>query len=304
MILLYHLIFPDSTPSTAWNAGNILRLSSFQKQMLWLKRHFTIVPLSEYTAQVKSNPAYSKNHIAITFDDGYHQVFDLISPFLIQQQIPATFFVTTSHLLDNHLLWFVYLNALSSENVYQSLEIDGSILPLTDAKSKLSTWKRLIHLARLGQDPIGFVQQISEKYPLPEAVYRKYVGLSVEQMASFGRTDLLTLGGHTHTHPYLDQLSEPEQEEQMRANKTILEQASGKPVHYFAYTGGVYNSDSIQAVKRVGFEAAFAVNPLYLSDDPMMEWPRVDIYSPSLLKLRIKILGLDKLIQKIKTGRG
>ena len=296
MILLYHLIFPDSTPSTAWNAGNILRLSSFQKQMLWLKRHLTIVPLSEYTAQVKSNPAYSKNHFTITFDDGYHQVFDLVSPFLIQQGIPATFFVTSSHLQDNRLLWFVYLNALSSENVYQSLEIDGNILPLTDAKSKYSTWKRLIHLARLGQDPLGFVQKISRKYPLPEAVLRKYAGLTLEQLASFGKTDLLTLGGHTHSHPYLDQLSEPEQEEQMRINKTILEQASGKPVHYFAYTGGVYNADSIQAVKRVGFQAALAVRPLRLGDDPLLELPRTGIYSPSMVKFIPKALGLAELL--------
>ena len=299
MILLYHLVFPDSTPSTAWNAGNILRLSSFQKQMLWLKRHFSIVPLTEYTGQVKSNPAYSKNHFTITFDDGYHQVFDLVSPFLIQQGIPATFFVTSSHLQDNRLLWFVYLNALSSENVYQSLEIDGNILPLTDAKSKYSTWKRLIHLARLGQDPLGFVQKISRKYPLPEAVLRKYAGLTLEQLASFGKTDLLTLGGHTHSHPYLDQLSEPEQEEQMRINKTILEQASGKPVHYFAYTGGVYNADSIQAVKRVGFQAALAVRPLRLGADPLLELPRTGIYSPSMTKFIPKALGLAELLGEV-----
>jgi len=296
MILLYHLIFPDSTPSTAWNAGNILRLSSFQKQMLWLKRHFTIVSLTEYTGQVRSNPAYSKNHFTLTFDDGYRQVFDLVSPFLIQQGIPATFFVTSSHLQDNRLLWFVYLNALSSENVYQSLEIDGNILPLTDAKSKYSTWKRLIHLARLGQDPLGFVQKISRKYPLPEAVLRKYAGLTLEQLASFGKTDLLTLGGHTHSHPYLDQLPASGQEEQMRINKTILEEASGKPVHYFAYTGGIYNLDSIQAVKRVGFQAALAVRPLRLGADPLLELPRTGIYSPSMVKFIPKALGLGELL--------
>ena len=299
MILLYHLIFPDSTPSTAWNAGNTLRLSSFQKQMLWLKRHFTIVSLTEYTGQVRSNPAYSKNHFALTFDDGYHQVFDLVSPFLIQQGIPGAFFVTSSHLQDNRLLWFVYLNALSSENVYQSLEIDGNILPLADAKSKYSTWKRLIHLARLSQDPLGFVQKISEKYPLPEAVFRKYAGLTLEQLASFGKTDLLTLGGHTHSHPYLDQLSEPEQEEQMRINKTILEQASGKPVHYFAYTGGIYNLDSIQAVKRVGFQAALAVRPLRLGADPLLELPRTGVYSPSMVKFIPKALGLAELLGEV-----
>jgi peptidoglycan/xylan/chitin deacetylase (PgdA/CDA1 family) len=131
---------------------------------------------------------------------------------------------------------------------------------------------------------------------LPEAVLRKYAGLTLEQLASFGKTDLLTLGGHTHSHPYLDQLSEPEQEEQMRINKTILEQASGKPVHYFAYTGGVYNADSIQAVKRVGFQAALAVRPLRLGADPLLELPRTGIYSPSMTKFIPKALGLGELL--------
>lgn len=29
MILLYHLVFPDSTPKDAWNAGLVLRLADF-----------------------------------------------------------------------------------------------------------------------------------------------------------------------------------------------------------------------------------------------------------------------------------
>ena len=94
MILLYHLIFPDSTPKDAWNAGLILRLSAFKRQMMWLKQHGEILPLDEYLIGYREDPGNLKGKYALTFDDGYQEVFDLVAPFLIAENIPATFLQT------------------------------------------------------------------------------------------------------------------------------------------------------------------------------------------------------------------
>ena len=99
MILLYHLVFPDATPSDTWNAGKVLRLSGFKKQVSWLKKYYHIISVNEYL----SNQTESRNKIALTFDDGYHQTIDLVVPFLQDQGIPATFFLNTSNLDDDKL---------------------------------------------------------------------------------------------------------------------------------------------------------------------------------------------------------
>jgi len=293
MILLYHLVFPDSTPKDTWNAGLVLRFADFKRQLLWLKRHFQIVSLDDYLNGLSQDPKFARKHFALTFDDGYQQVFDLVSSFLLEEKIPATFFVTTSHLENGELLWFVYFNALCSEKVHRSIEINGQAFSLTSAKSSLVAWQKLIDLARSSNHPIEFARQFAVKYPLPEEVVLKYMGISAEQIGLMGRTELFEVGSHTHSHPYLDQISKKDQVEQILTNKRILEQISNTPVSFFAYTGGVYNFESISAVKEVGFNAAFAIKPRKLGSDPHFEFPRTDIYSPSLFKFKIKALGLE-----------
>jgi len=82
-------------------------------------------------------------------------------------------------------------------------------------------------------------------------------------------------------------------------NKGILEGISGKSLRYFAYTGGVYDSQSIEAVKKARFEAALSVIPRNFGGDPLYELPRTDIYSPSLIKLKLKVFGLLSLLNRL-----
>ena len=297
MILLYHLIFPDTTPKDAWNAGLVLRMSQFKRQILWLKKRYYILRLDDYVAIYRDKPELLKGKVAITFDDGYRSVVDLVAPFFELQQIPATFFCTTMHLEQQDLLWFVYLNALCSERIYDKITFEGRDYCLDTRKPALETWRMLIRKARESGNPIGFASDLAQKYPLPPQIIRKYEGVTEEQFRMIAKSEALSLGGHTHNHPYLDQLSLDAQFEEMMVNKQILEDMSQTKITNFAYTGGVYNQDSLTAVRRVGYEAAFAVNPRNLGEDRMLEIPRTDIYSPSLLKFELRSSGVSKVIK-------
>lgn len=298
MILLYHLVFADDTPKDAWNAGLILRLRDFKRQVRWLKKHYQVVSLDDY---LLSSPIgkRAKKKIAITFDDGYQSVFELVSPFLMDEDIPATFFVCTSHLKDGELLWFVYFNALCSEKSYQYIEIDNNTFPLTSYRSSLIAWRLLIHNARMNGDPVEYSRNVAKKYPLPDKVIRKYIGISREQLILIGNNDILDVGGHTTSHPYLDQIPIQQQIIEMQDNKLTLERITGKHVKYFAYTGGIYDNQTINAVKQVGFNAGFAIKPLGLSPESRYEIPRVDIYSPSMVKFQMKVIGVVDFARRL-----
>lgn len=284
MILLYHLLFPDDTPADTWNAGKVMRLSQFIRQVEWLRRHYELVPLEEYLEEKGKGRRVS----AITFDDGYQRTFDLVVDYLLDNQVPVTFFANTSHLEDGKLLWFVAINALCYERVYPQLEIEGQLYPLKTEKECQIAWRRLIKDARGSGDAIKFSTDLAGRYPLPAELIEKYIGLTSAQLSMIGASPYLSLGGHTHRHPYLDQIPPREQLSEMMQNKVILEKISGKPVPYIAYTGGVYNLDSIQAAKQAGFLAALAIKPIGLDTDPLFEVPRVDIYSPSMSKFALK----------------
>lgn len=288
MILLYHLVFPDDTPAATWNAGMVLRLRNFKRQLLWMNRFFQIVPLDEYVSQYRKKGTPPRRLVALTFDDCYSRTFELVTPFLEQQNLPAVFFSNTSHLVDGCLLWFVYFNALCSEQVYAEIEIDGLSYSLTTRQSSQIAWQHLINLARKSADARVFASQFSQKYPLPPEVIAKYQGLSEDQLGQIGASSLFATGGHTHSHPFLDQITPSELLAELLSNKEMLEKSTGKPVVHFAYTGGVYNAESIQAIKTAGFQDAFAIKSRNLTKDAYFEIPRTDIYSPSLLKFTLK----------------
>jgi len=301
VILLYHLIFPDDTPAGSWNAGNIIRVSAFRRQLRWLRRRFSFVSLEEYVALLQTDPKLTKAKLALTFDDGYARTYALAAPVLREEGIPTTFFANTVN-RENGLLWFVYFNALCSENAYPSVEINGVPHPLDTKRNSLRAWKALIQLARSSPDARAFADEFASKYPLPAQIQDNYAGLRSEQLAEIGASSIFSLGGHTHSHPYLDQLGQAEQREEMLLNRQILEQISGKPVSFFAYPGGVYNQSSITAAQQAGFRAAFAVTPARISADPMFEIPRNGVFSPALWKLQVKVLGLVDFLRAGRSG--
>jgi peptidoglycan/xylan/chitin deacetylase (PgdA/CDA1 family) len=298
MILLYHAVFPESEIPVFWSAGPAMTTAVFKRQILWLAKYYRLVSLEEYLGGVAKADFLRRPQIAVTFDDGLEITFRSVSGFLVENQIPATIFVTTSHLEQGELLWFSYLNAVCFEGLYQNLEFEGSAFTLRSLAECGRAWQRLGALASRSGDASQFCRELAQLYPIPEQVARKYQGMTYDQLLEATTSKVLQLGAHTVTHPFLTQLAKSEQQKEISEGKQILERLSGQRVHYFAYPAGDYNTDTLQAVHQAGFDAAFAVTPRGLSSQPRWEIGRVGIYSHSLLKLSMKAMGLATLARR------
>src|SRR4029077_6604776 len=125
-------------------------------------------------------------------------------------------------------------------------------------------------------------------YPLPASITAEYEGMTHEQLALFRHTEWLEPGGHTVTHPFLDQLSKEEQAKEILAGKLELAKLTGRRIRFFAYPNGDYNRDSLRLMRELNFEAGLATEPRNLANDDRFEIGRVGIYSPSLLKFWLK----------------
>lgn len=300
MILLYHLIFPDNFKPNNNDASRLIHLNAFISQLKWLKNHYRILSLEEYVSRNKFLGKNSEKSVAITFDDGYRKTFDLVNHFLLSEKIPATFFIPTNHLNSEELYWFAYFNGLCFGQEYNRFFIDGKEFSLETPKLRRKSRDLLSKLARESGDAIEFYKSIAKYYPLSDRDKENYEGMTIEQIAGASKNDIISLGGHTHHHPFLDHLPFQAQFEEMKKNKKILEEISGHSIQFFAYTGGYYNKLSIDAVKKSGFKAAFAINPKNLVNEILFEIPRIGIYSPSILKFKLKLMGFTKWIDRIK----
>jgi peptidoglycan/xylan/chitin deacetylase (PgdA/CDA1 family) len=291
MILLYHNVIDDSYPTERWYFGMGLPVSCFKQHLFWLIRHRRVVSLSAYLDLTANGTLPAGNVVALTFDDGLATTFQRVFPLLRQWAVPATFFISTSHLENGKMLWFSYLNALCFEGAYEEIKAGGSRFKLTSLEQRTSARHALGAIARMSGNPMSFTDELADDYPLPTSIIHEYAGMSHEQLSFFSRCVYLEAGAHTVFHPYLDQLSIDEQAEEIFRSKRQLSELIGKPVRYFAYPSGDYNENTLKLVRAAGFDAAFTTNPRHLGPRSRFEIERTGIYSKAFSRFWLKAHG-------------
>lgn len=301
MILIYHNILADRPMRGHGYAGLGLPVHAFEQQLNWLSRHRRIVALNDFL-KIREQGTSTRKLVALTFDDGLRSTFDRAYPLLQKRAVPATFFISTSHLKAGTLLWFSYLNALCFQGVYGAIEVKGRHMELTSQEHRIRARRLLGTMARASGNPKAFSDELAAAYPLTRSVAAEYEGMSSAQLSLFGKCDLLEAGAHTVNHPFLDQLSADKQEDEIVESKEQLMQLTGKRVRYFAYPSGDYNRETVRLLEAFGFEAAFATHQKRLGTNDRFEIVRVGIYSVSFPKFWLKAQGAASVAQRLALG--
>ncbi|HVX13761.1 MAG TPA: polysaccharide deacetylase family protein [Pirellulales bacterium] len=93
IVLFYHRIADDR--ANDWTCA----FSTFVQQVRWLKKHFDVVSLEEAQERIRDGHN-TRPSVSLTFDDGYADNCERALPFLIDEQVPCTYFVCTRHVLN------------------------------------------------------------------------------------------------------------------------------------------------------------------------------------------------------------
>ena len=93
-MLFYHRVADDA--STDWTMPD----RTFVQQVSWLRRHFEMISMEEVQRRMRSG-VNTRPALHITFDDGYADNCRTAIPWLVQQRIPCTYFVTVRNVLEN-----------------------------------------------------------------------------------------------------------------------------------------------------------------------------------------------------------
>jgi peptidoglycan/xylan/chitin deacetylase (PgdA/CDA1 family) len=283
LVLMYHRI--TSLAIDPWQLA--VTADHFDQHLEVLKKIGPVISTCSLVEQLRTKKL--KDHsIVITFDDGYFDNYENAFPLLKKHGLPATFFITTSQLGKKTEFWWDALESIiihtPSLPGHISISMHGITIDyalqdevvLTDATKKaLENWRALENqnskrsrlyellwqqmrpLSSVQQEDIlaylqnwaGHVPERKENYAMSEA--------SLKEMASH---PLITVGGHTETHPDLACHKKDYQEYEVTENKKRLSNITGIPPECFAYPYGRYNQESTAAVKASGYKAAFTTN--------------------------------------------
>lgn len=118
--------------------------------------------------------------------------------------------------------------------------------------------------------------------------------VSAERLKSL-RSNLITLGSHTHTHPMLPLLDETHARQELQESKSELERILEREIRLFSFPFGALNEKLVQWCLEAGYKRIFGGQslPTHTNDDsrPFL-CGRIGVFpADSYLEFRLKALG-------------
>ncbi|MEO8027613.1 MAG: polysaccharide deacetylase family protein [Bryobacteraceae bacterium] len=254
-ILIFHRVLPQPDPLLPWDPDT----ARFDAILRFIGEHFVVLPLRDAVERLQRGdlPAAAA---CITFDDGYADNVTLALPSLQRHGLHATFFIATAF-LDGGRMW--------NDDVIEAVrtippgrldlrdlglaeyEIGDSASRVEGYTTMLNGLKYLDHRRRA-----EIAAEIARRSGVPIASSLMMTTRQLRELHAAG----FEIGGHTCTHPILENLADRDAEREMADGKDRLESLLGSRVECFAYPNGLpgkdYSARHAEMAKRVGFSTA------------------------------------------------
>jgi peptidoglycan/xylan/chitin deacetylase (PgdA/CDA1 family) len=281
LILMYHRVAEAN--SDPWSL--CVTPKHFAEHLEVLREYGNLLNLQQLSKRLGDRQTIHRS-IVVTFDDGYADNFYNAKPLLEKYDIPATVFVTTGGIDQKQEFWWDELDRLLLQpgTLPDLLELNingitcqwdlGTATNYSQADSQRDRHWRMEQqedatprhaLYRSLYQQLQFLS-ISERGKLLDEIRvwanTEPVGRSThrslchEEMVALEAGELIEIGAHTVTHPFLSQLPIASQREEIQQSKDYLEKILGHPVTSFSYPNGSYIAETTSIVQEAGFNCA------------------------------------------------
>lgn len=204
----YYHLFRDHQVAHIEHLYPFKNIEQFKSDIVLLKENY-----QSYLPQDILEGNWKKNHFLITFDDGLSEVYSVIFPILKQNNIKAVFFINPNFVDNNEGLYKHYISIVISHlksNGFDQNKLDSiSHLFSFTYESVDDFKKKFIHIKYAHRDKLDQVLKlcgINIKEYLKE--HQPYITKEqIQEMIDDGQY----FGGHTLSHPPLNQLTHEEQ---------------------------------------------------------------------------------------------
>ncbi|AMR27352.1 hypothetical protein A0257_09770 [Hymenobacter psoromatis] len=242
LVFMFHVLF-ESAAAIARNEVDpqqrITTLIFDQFVANFLAHGYTFVTPAEVLSGL--NPA--RKHALITFDDGYYNNH-LALPILQRYGVPATFFISSHHVLSGQAFWW--------DVVYRGRQRQP--LPPAAQQAEYAHLKQLRHhevdaylLAHFGPGALRPVGDLDRPFTPAE-------------LQDFARAPEVVLGNHTAHHAVLTNYSPSEAFDELAACQHALEALTGEAPAAVAYPNGNVSVAVVAAAAQAGLRLGTTVH--------------------------------------------
>lgn len=221
---------------------------------------FDFISLDELPVILSSVQKLEDPFIAFTIDDGYLDNFTYALPIFERHQVPFAIFVATDFIDQKTILWWDVLEDLVLHN--DIIQFNRQSYPCHTFQEKWDTF-RIIREDILKFDQSQLIETLQKAFPDYHIDWYKPIrekAMNWDQIKELSQHPLCTIGGHTVSHPALNQLSDDNFRQEVRVGIEKLGSVTGKKINHFAYPYGSPNEigkREYHLIKEFNFKTAF-----------------------------------------------
>jgi peptidoglycan/xylan/chitin deacetylase (PgdA/CDA1 family) len=277
-ILRYHSVQDEPEHyANSIGAGIIHPTPVFSEQMELLTREYNPVTLDDILAFVHGEKRLPRDSVAVTFDDGFADNFEVAAPVLSRFGIRATFYVTVSSIEGPTPLWFCRLrHAFHTTQLKTWFDsADGCARHVSDAAERKAAFlvasKRCARSAGYSQEQI--LTNIERELEVDPLSARDCPMLSWDQIRGLHHAGHI-VGSHTLTHPNLACVGDDDLQGELIESKNKLERQLGVPAVHFSYPSPImqphFTERTVVFTRQAGYQTAVTCipRPIRRGDDP------------------------------------
>jgi peptidoglycan/xylan/chitin deacetylase (PgdA/CDA1 family) len=282
----YHRVVDDFSTHAAYSIPPMLiGRAMFERHLEWMTSRFEVVTLEDLATPRRRNRA--RPAAAITFDDGYRDVYEQAFPVLARKGIPATVFVVTEFVGTNRVLLHDRLYVLCQRAVGTWSSAPRALsdlarrldIPLPEraraaaAAGPLAMLRVLITILSMA-DLQRLCEALESTTGPVDASLEGLRSLTWDMVAEMSGRGIM-IGSHTKSHPLLTNEAPDTVLDETSASRRQLEQRIGRPVACFAYPDGRFDRAVVRAVAAAGYRVAVTTCTHRDPEHPWLTIPRV-----------------------------
>jgi peptidoglycan/xylan/chitin deacetylase (PgdA/CDA1 family) len=267
VILMYHSVLEDPRSQDSYLGEISYSRNIFRGQMELLARRYHPVSLDDILRFVTGQAELPRRSVAVTFDDGYTDNYEVAAPILKHAGIPATFYATVECVERRRLPWPSHLRfVLRNTKKEKWIDASGRSWPLSSRAEReaalLRSCDECCKLVGAAQDQ--YVARLSGELDIQVPADSGSMMMDYAQMRSLVKQGHI-VGSHTLSHPNMA-FVEPETVcRELAESKQRLEQGLKSPVIHFAYPCPAlsphWTEQTVVASREAGYATAVTTNP-------------------------------------------
>jgi peptidoglycan/xylan/chitin deacetylase (PgdA/CDA1 family) len=232
------------------------------EQMRFATRHFDVVAPEE----IGLAPDARGRRVAITFDDGYRDNYELALPVLRKHGVRAAFFLPTGFLDEPRVPWWDELAWIARRSAQTAIPAGDWLeapLPLERDRSRAVFELANVYKSLPSARTEAFMDYCGEAAGTgrcdPATAAEEWMTWA---MAAEMRDAGMTIGGHSVTHPVLANADPETQRREIEGCARRLDEELGVPMRLFAYPVGLrdsFDEATRRALAEAGVELAFSL---------------------------------------------